>query len=626
MIDIGTENKFVITNIVVTLWVTSLLITSSYAGPPSLDWKEHNINKIRLKVTNICAMGDDAAGRNCGAGRPFCEWPVGSYIDYFGGAGIWVGAIVNDTPIVDAGYQFTSEECYEFWPTDSLWDTIYVASILDTVSSYDIPFWPDYKPISEQDFVCQYQDEVVHHGGFWHTNLTHKPMHLKVVQRSYCWSYSYAEDFIYFDYFIINKGENVLEDVYLGYWLDANIGSYEIASWNWWMGDYSWRVFEDATDFYMIGMSDIPGGEDGTAEGPIGIRLIDVPKPFDSLKFSFHWYQYDEDVPTVDTAVGTLPGRYDILSDGHVDDDEPPDPSLGGGRCLMGLGPFESLLPGDTLKFTVAMVFGIGKEGVTENAKMAWWLYYDCGLRPPPPPPSPPLRVLPEDHKVTLNWKWEPGDPGTNPEEFVDSTRLDKQYQDFEGYRVYKSAQSAQGPWTLLAEYDIVDDYGYNTGLKYEYVDSGVVNGVPYWYAVTSYDKPDLKVPSLESATSHNVTMVYPGPTPPSTVGEVKVIPNPYLGDIDYTTGIRWEGPPEIWTEEKRRVQFVNLPAKCTIRIYTLAGELVKTIEHDDPIKGWEDWNLVSRVGQAIGSGIYVFSVRDHKTGKVQVGKFAVIK
>jgi hypothetical protein len=78
--------------------------------------------------------------------------------------------------------------------------------------------------------------------------------------------------------------------------------------------------------------------------------------------------------------------------------------------------------------------------------------------------------------------------------------------------------------------------------------------------------------------------------------------------------------------EQDRRIQFINLPERCEIRIYTLAGDLVNTLHHDDPNRGFEDWNLTSSVGQAISSGIYLFSVEDLKNGEVQVGKFVVIK
>jgi hypothetical protein len=37
-------------------------------------------------------------------------------------------------------------------------------------------------------------------------------------------------------------------------------------------------------------------------------------------------------------------------------------------------------------------------------------------------------------------------------------------------------------------------------------------------------------------------------------------------------------------------------------------------------------WNLISKEGQAIATGIYLFAVKDLDTGKVQRGKFLVLK
>ncbi|NIR64170.1 MAG: hypothetical protein GWN00_11325, partial [Aliifodinibius sp.] len=59
---------------------------------------------------------------------------------------------------------------------------------------------------------------------------------------------------------------------------------------------------------------------------------------------------------------------------------------------------------------------------------------------------------------------------------------------------------------------------------------------------------------------------------------------------------------------------------------YTLAGDLVQTLQHNDPVQGYEEWNLTSDVGQAIASGIYLFTVENDETGEVQTGKFVVIK
>jgi hypothetical protein len=97
-----------------------------------------------------------------------------------------------------------------------------------------------------------------------------------------------------------------------------------------------------------------------------------------------------------------------------------------------------------------------------------------------------------------------------------------------------------------------------------------------------------------------------------SALDNVKVVPNPYVVNAE------WESE-----EGQRRLEFVNLPDVCTVRIYTLAGDLVKTIEHTSN-GGTAAWDLSSSNAQGVAPGIYFYSV-DSKYGS-KIGKFAVIK
>lgn len=178
---------------------------------------------------------------------------------------------------------------------------------------------------------------------------------------------------------------------------------------------------------------------------------------------------------------------------------------------------------------------GDGVEGALNTAHKVD-LLAERDFQLPAPPPRPPFRFITDNHKVKLIWS---PTPENNPEEYFDPNRADGEMKPFEGYRVYKSTQSIQGPWKLLAEYDIPDDnYGKNIGLQYEYVDDGLLNNVEYYYSVTAFSKEDrmLNWPSLESSINQNAKVVVPGPAPPQTVGQVAVVPNPYRGDIDYNS------------------------------------------------------------------------------------------
>jgi hypothetical protein len=82
------------------------------------------------------------------------------------------------------------------------------------------------------------------------------------------------------------------------------------------------------------------------------------------------------------------------------------------------------------------------------------------------------------------------------------------------------------------------------------------------------------------------------------------------------------------WNETKRVVKFIHLPRKCTIRVFSLTGDEITTIEYEAPAsqpdKGEVDWNLLSQSNRALASGIYVYTV-ESPYGR-QIGKFVLIR
>ena len=94
----------------------------------------------------------------------------------------------------------------------------------------------------------------------------------------------------------------------------------------------------------------------------------------------------------------------------------------------------------------------------------------------------------------------------------------------------------------------------------------------------------------------------------------IKVVPNPYIAHYSamVETG-----------EGESILEFQKVPDKCTIRIYTLAGDLVKTIDHDDG-SGTARWDLMSKDNIQVASGIYLFHV-ESSYGE-HLGRFAVIR
>lgn len=94
----------------------------------------------------------------------------------------------------------------------------------------------------------------------------------------------------------------------------------------------------------------------------------------------------------------------------------------------------------------------------------------------------------------------------------------------------------------------------------------------------------------------------------------IRVVPNPYTGYSEFETG-----------GGARKIQFINLPAECTIRIYTIAGVLVRVLEHTMGEAGTEDYDLKTREGLPLASGNYYYHVTV-PDGRTHLGRFAVIQ
>ena len=104
-------------------------------------------------------------------------------------------------------------------------------------------------------------------------------------------------------------------------------------------------------------------------------------------------------------------------------------------------------------------------------------------------------------------------------------------------------------------------------------------------------------------------------------MSNISVVPNPYVG---YSS---WE-PKNTYASGRgdRKIDFINLPQQCTIRIYTVSGSLVKTlIKESGATNGALSWNLISEDGTDVAYGLYIYHV-DAPTAGTYIGKFALIK
>ena len=297
----------------------------------------------------------------------------------------------------------------------------------------------------------------------------------------------------------------------------------------------------------------------------------------------------------------------------------------------------------------------------------------------PPPPEPPEIYIELRETDVIIHWSKFPSE---DPNKIDPFSRV----QDFEGYRIYVGNTGLENDFALVAEFDRVDFAYYNfrdslatyPDTRTNAPSDTVINGVPLfrkavgdnvglefiedtdstyvyrfvnvhplfprWYSVTAFDFGDPKsgTEPLETARNSNAKYVAPSGDPRK---KVMVVPNPYRAYEDYTrtysSGLRWEnqddGTPEFFPSTDRRLEFINLPEMCLIRIFTLAGDLVAVVPHNiegDANIGWtsdysESWNLNSRNNQQVVSGLYLFSVEDYTVGgkgDIQTGKFVIIR
>ncbi|MFQ5607596.1 MAG: hypothetical protein ACE5GA_06585 [Candidatus Zixiibacteriota bacterium] len=168
----------------------------------------HDIGAMRIAKSNQGFVFDGQFTRQP---REFIRW-----------GGLWVGGVVDrdtlvSTAVDDSWNFFNSVAVFEFWPgaTSEI--------VRRSINAGD----PLYSPlaVSEQDMIVTYYDTLSDAGitGFdFIDNRPHVPLNLKVEERSYQWSYEYAEDFVLIDYEITNIGDQEIKDVYVGFWVDGD--------------------------------------------------------------------------------------------------------------------------------------------------------------------------------------------------------------------------------------------------------------------------------------------------------------------------------------------------------------------------------------------------------------------
>jgi len=104
-------------------------------------------------------------------------------------------------------------------------------------------------------------------------------------------------------------------------------------------------------------------------------------------------------------------------------------------------------------------------------------------------------------------------------------------------------------------------------------------------------------------------------------LNNIFVVPDPYIAASTLE--------PNIITTSgrgERKIEFVNVPFNCTIKIFTISGHLVQTLVHESDVEsGRARWDLRTKDGLEASFGMYIYHVEAPGIGE-KIGKFAIIK
>jgi hypothetical protein len=288
----------------------------------------------------------------------------------------------------------------------------------------------------------------------------------------------------------------------------------------------------------------------------------------------------------------------------------------------------------------------LGPQAMVRNMQAARFMYQSAYDIPDAPPDVNFKTGSSERAFMTVDW----------PEAVDAAVHPDYKTADIAGYRVYKSTWFIWGPWDLVVDVPVGTASYEDPKVKlthanglYTVEDKQSAAGFFYHYHVRAYQKVhDTWTPSNPMSTktfadlpAHIQAHMKRGtegnwvaptqkifadesPFQPSTAAtdalqrEVLVVPNPYYPDQVH------EYPAST------KMRFVGIPSKCTIRVFTVSGDLVAELDHDDATKGERDYDQITWNNSGeLATGVYLFVVENlvaGQEGKLQRGAFMVIR
>ncbi|MBN1780607.1 hypothetical protein JW948_05735 [bacterium] len=355
-----------------------------------------------------------------------------------------------------------------------------------------------------------------------------------------------------------------------------------------------------------------------------------------------------------------MAAQYEIILIGHPADGDQAEQmgdsfadqfgtDAGGYIQSVGYGPY-TLGPGDSVRIVIAeAVAGLCRkksqevgtnwymdakpfdmpDGTTTNDRNAYkkaWVFtardsimqtyhraldnFNSGYQiPQPPPPPATFEVRSGGDRILLSW--------------ADNATA---WPVFDGYRIFRAVGKPDTFYTEIFSCDRGD-------AVHEFEDMTALRSVDYYYYIQSKDdgSANIEEPGVPLCSSKYYTMTnapaYLRRQARMDLNAIRIVPNPF----------HIRARVLQFPNADDRIAFFNLPPKCTIRIYTERGDLIKTLNHVDG-SGDEKWDCTTDSNQILVSGLYIAYVEatesaiDEASGKsVQKGdsitkKFIVIR
>lgn len=643
---------------VLTLLALLVLPAAAAAQTAPFSTRSTDNNRIGLTTSNYGFFGNDFISR-----APSFEFPLGTGYEHMVRAGLWVGAarIITTTGTAFQRVTTGAQDALQGQggPSSTEWAP---TSVITERSTLPRSRFFNADAVSEQDFVSTYGDNPGRTPRL--DPEIHLPLGVEVKQEMYNWSFASFADIV-FAHLTLRGTLNLLDSVYVGIYAEMASGpknSYSTwpptatggGSLGGWYGkkEFMWDAGRRLLAEHYC--ENVTACHEQVVPPWVGIQLLGVhPDTVANKIVGLHLWNFSPGDDTRDQDFE----KFALLSSPWQTpaDSLPPLQNANDPVELLGTGPFQ-ILPSPSFEDTTvahvkvdfAYVGGDTYEDLLKAADFAQ-LAFNFNYVVPTPPPSPVIHLVTSENQMEVFWE-------SSPESTVDKTSPQPGGKDFEGYRVYVGTD--RNALNRVAQFDEVDTTGFNTGfsairlptpqvidgdtVNYHYVIHGLRDGFKYFVAVTSYDTGDQQIESLESGITQNKDLGVPGPAPAQVAGRgVSVFPNPYKVEAQWDAGSLVRDH-YLW--------FGNMPPRAHLAIFTLAGDLVYETDFDgasyngtnargvyDPRRELDvppptlsgasfAWNLISKEGQAVASGIYLYAVRDLDSGKVQRGKFLVLK